>query len=110
MQNIINMYYNKGDPIMHNTKMNGLQIARESRKLSRAQLASKLKVSSTVIKGWEEAGAGVIPFPILIKLSKILGVSIEMLAYADIRVPLNVSRLDEKQLNCVLNFYNNFNE
>lgn len=95
---------------MHITKKNGLQIARESKNLSRAQLASKLKVSSTVIKGWEEAGAGVIPLPILIKISNILEVSIEMLAYADNRIPLDVSHLYDKQLNNVLIFYKDFSE
>ncbi len=88
-----------------NSNQSGLKIAREKMNIKDYELAAKIKVNVSVLRGWE-AGAGIIPLLKLQKLTKILNVSAEMLLFAEDRSPLDISRLTEEQQNTVIELYN----
>lgn len=83
----------------------GLEQIRETHDLSQTELASKLNVELSVIKGWE-SGA-IIPLQYVIKISKLFNTSVQAILFADNRKPLNISNLKEEHKELILSIYNN---
>lgn len=82
----------------------GIKKAREKLGISQIELASKLKIDLSVLKGWE-AGAAFPSLEIIKNLTNILNVSSEMLIFSEERKPLNIAELDEESKTIVINFY-----
>lgn len=83
----------------------GLQIAREKRKMKPLELAALLKVSESVLKGWE-AGGGIIHLDTVIELMNILDTSSEMILFNENRKGLNIETLTNEQRDVIFDLYN----
>lgn len=92
---------------MVNNIRSGITSARKKNNILLSELANLLKIDVNTLKSWEN-GAGNIPTNMLFKMSKILNVSIEYLIFADERLPLDISKLNKKQIDIILLMYNTF--
>lgn len=92
---------------MVNNIRTGIKAARIKNNLLLPELANKLHIDINTLKSWEN-GAGSVPISILSQMSKILNVSIEYLVFLDDRAPLNISKLNKKQIRIVLSLYKTF--
>lgn len=95
----------EGDIHMNILNKSGLTLAREAAGLEIVELAAKLKVEVSVIRGWE-AGGEVIPLNTVIKLIKILNTSAEMILFGENRQGLNIELLTNEQREIVMKLYN----
>lgn len=89
---------------MQNYHKSGLKIARERMNLKDYELATKLKIDVAVIKSWE-AGIGIIPLPMIKKLTKTLSTTSDMLLFSENRKPLDISSLTSEQKDYVIQLY-----
>lgn len=94
----------EGDIHMNILNKSGLTLARETAGLDIVELAAKLKVEVSVIRGWE-AGGGVIPLNTVIKLIKILNTSAEMILFGENRQGLNIELLTNEQREIIMKLY-----
>lgn len=89
---------------MNDQIRNGFKEARIAKGLSELDIASKFKVSVTVVRGWE-SGVMLPTVDILCKLAVYLDVSTDMLLLSEKRKPLIIDDLDEKDKESVRRLY-----
>lgn len=89
---------------MNDQIRNGFKEARISKGLSEIDIATKFKVSETVVKGWE-SGIILPQVDILCKIALFLEVSTDMLLLSEKRAPLIINDLTEKQKESVRRLY-----
>ncbi|MDD6467019.1 MAG: helix-turn-helix transcriptional regulator [Erysipelotrichaceae bacterium] len=82
----------------------GIELARKKAKISEADLAGRMKIDDSVLKGWE-VGAGSMQITTLLKLAEILNASTDMLLFSEEREPLSLGQLKEEDRKIVINFY-----
>lgn len=89
---------------MNDQIRNGFKEARIAKGLSELDIASKFKVSVTVVRGWE-SGVMLPTVDTLCKLAVYLDVSTDMLLLSEKRKPLIIDDLDEKDKESVRRLY-----
>ena len=82
----------------------GIELARKKAKISEADLAGRMKIDDSVLKGWE-VGAGSMQITTLLKLAEILNASTDMLLFSEEREPLSLGQLKEEDRKIVIDFY-----
>lgn len=92
---------------MSTTNKIGIRQAREAIQMSIVEFASKLNVDASVARAWEN-GVSSIPLVTLIKMSKLLNVTIEQLLFSETRKALDLSQLTTDQMRIILLLYQDF--
>lgn len=82
----------------------GIEIALEKANMTEKELAGRMKLDPSTLKGWE-VGAGSMKIEALLKMAKVLNASTDLLLFAEDREPLSLEYLQEENRKIVIDFY-----